>query len=157
MEDILNALVNTMNTIANGQEQQRLAIEEQRKENAELMKRLLDQQATGSRSTPPPPAEDAAAPGRTVSRLEQMAMLDAQMRKTTKVRDYKRGSPESINDWISRFDGELICMAKGPCKINVATDALTDMEYVQILCGKLDHDVKKDIEKLFADQSPAII
>ena len=90
---------------------------------------------------------DAAA-----DRAEKFAKLTFALRKTSKIKDFKESQDSSVENWLKRFDQEVLQLKK---MSGIAND-LSHAEYIECIRDKLDFGVTKRLETAFPTMNPML-
>ena len=85
-------------------------------------------------------------------RAEKFSKLYLALHKSGKVKDFKEGQDSSVEDWLKRFDQEVLQLKK---MSGIAGD-LTREEYIECIWDKLDFRVTKWLETEFPTRNPVL-
>ena len=94
------------------------------------------------------PAPDAGALA--AARADKISKLGIALRKSYKVKEFKETREESVKEWLTRYDQEIVTLRK----ISGVPDDLTREEKVELFKDKLDYAVVKRLDTAFAAKDP---
>ena len=100
-----------------------------------------------------PVAHAPAVPSADEIRRDKFLKLFPLIQKSQKVKDFKEGQDETWSKWYDRYKTELNCLGNINCNLDLLNHPITQVEYMQCLQLKLEHDTKKRLESAFLTNS----
>ena len=100
-----------------------------------------------------PVAHVPAVPSDDEIRRDKFLKLFPLIQKSQKVKDFKEGQDETWSKWYDRYKTELNCLGNINCNLDLLNHPITQVEYMQCLQLKLEHDTKKRLESAFLTNS----
>ena len=98
----------------------------------------------------PVPDPDAIVRAAAAARADKLSKLGISLRKSYKVREFKDNNENSVKEWLTRLDQEIVTLKK----MSGIVEDLTREELVELFKDRLEYQVVKRLDTAFAAKNP---